>query len=336
MNAATETPLIGGQAMTLRDVTPADRADLLALHQRVFGAPVDAAWFDWKYRQGGGEGVGLWRQGQLIAHCGGVPRAIWHAGVRQHDLQIGDVMVAPEWRGILTRRGPFFHVSKRLYDSRLGAGRRFHAGFGFPSARHLQLAVKAGLLWHGGVMTALHWATPAGSTGLSRWRWHVSPLSPGAATFDATIDLAWERMRKAAPGLSIGERNAAYARWRYTRRPAHEHLFLQLRRPWQRQALGVAVLARATAQQPAQWLDWIGPLALMPQACTMCRAEAARAGAAGLTAWASRAVLERLADTGMAAQAEVAQIGVPTASDVPAGSVADLDWWFMGGDTDFL
>jgi hypothetical protein len=88
---------------------------------------------------GGGEGVGAWHDGRLVAHCGGLPRNILHQGILQHDLQIGDVMVAPEWRGILTRHGPFFHVSKKFYDSRLGRKNRFHMGFGFPNARHLRL-----------------------------------------------------------------------------------------------------------------------------------------------------------------------------------------------------
>lgn len=336
MNGQEEVLLIAGQPMTLRDVKPTDQSEVLALHARVFGGPVDAAWFDWKYRQGGGVGVGLWHQGQLIAHCGGLPRTVWHANTPQQDLQIGDVMVAPEWRGILTRRGPFFHVSKRLYDSRLGAGQRFHTGFGFPSERHLQLAIKAGLLWRSGVMTGLHWGPLEKDQTLSRWRWHVTPLLPESAHFDRTINQCWGQMRATVPNQLVGERNAAYARWRYTRRPGYVHTFLQLRRPWQRKAAGVAVLGRATPGQPLHWLDWIGPPALLPQACTMCRTQAACNGATGLTAWASAAVQQRLANTGIAARSEVAQIGMPTMSDVAADTVTQLDWWFMGGDTDFL
>lgn len=336
MSTEAETFQIGGQLMVLRDVAPEDRADVLSLHQRVFGAPVDAAWFDWKYRQGGGEAVGLWHNGQMIAHCGGVPRNIWQADTVQRDLQIGDVMVAPEWRGILTRRGPFFHASKRLYDTRLGAGRRFHAGFGFPSARHLQLAVKSGLLWRSGVMTALHWGAHAPDKNLSRWGWRTSTLQPESPIFDATVNCAWERMRAQTQTMLIGERNAAYVRWRYVHRPAHKYVFLQLRRPWQRNPLGVAVLARVVAGQPAHWLDWLGAPEMLPQACTMCRAESASMGAAGMTAWASQAVLQQLSNTGIASQSEVAHIGVPTTSAIAPELVLNLDWWFMGGDTDFL
>lgn len=327
---------VAGYTMTLRDVTPADMADVLALHQGVFGGPVDPAWFDWKFHQGAGEGVGLWHEGELVAHCGGVPRTLWHSGVRQQDLQIGDVMVAPKWRGILTRRGPFFHVSKRFYDSRLGPGQRFHAGFGFPSARHLKLAIKVGLLWRSGVMRELFWTTPSEALSMSRWQWRVEPLTPADDAFDGAIDRLWEQMRLESRGLLIGQRDAAYVRWRYTQRPAHSTVLLQLRRPWHRQPLGVAVVDRAAPGRTAQWLDWIGPLNLLPKACAMCRYALGQAGATGMLAWVSDAVLQRLTETGISRQSEVAQIGVPTVSSLKTETATQLEWWFMGGDTDFL
>lgn len=344
-DGSLETTLVlGGQPMVLRDLTPEDAGALLALHQRVFGGTVDAAWYCWKYGNshcgGGGEGMGVWHEGQLIAHCGGVPRRMWHQGVSACDLQIGDVMVAPEWRGVLTRRGPFFHVCQGLYASRLGVKNRFQVGFGFPSARHFRLAVKVGLLWDGGSVTEVHWKNPAPvgpNGGLSRWHWQTSPLHPDTTGFDRAVDSAWEQMRSNLKTASVGERTSAYVRWRFAQRPGHDPLFLQLRRPWARQPVGIAVLARPTVAQPmAHWLDWIGPPELMPMACLLCRTAAAGLGATGLMAWASRAVLERLTDTGMSSQTEAALIGVPWTSDLKGQSVTALNWWFMGGDTDFL
>ena len=86
---------IAGTVFTLRDVGPSDCTAVLGLHRRVFGSTVDAAWFDWKYRHGGGEAVGLWQGNELVAHCGGTPRTVLHHGRPARDLQIGDVMVAP-------------------------------------------------------------------------------------------------------------------------------------------------------------------------------------------------------------------------------------------------
>ncbi len=334
MNMQTETLTIAGQTMTLRDIAPTDEADVLALHRLVFGGAVDGAWFDWKYVKGGGQGVGLWHAGQLIAHCGGVPRHFRQGSETSLNLQIGDVMVAPQWRGILTRRGPFFHVSRRLYNTRLGDGKPFHMGFGFPSARHLDLAVRSGLLWRSGVMTGLRWAARAAT--VSRWRWRVAPIESHEPGFDATVSHTWARMQSALPGHALGARDVGYVRWRYVQRPGHTHRFVALRRPWSAQAVGIAVMGQAAPGQDLHWLDWIGPAALMPLACALVRNEAAAAGCPGVTAWASQAVVQALAETGFDPPSEVAQIGMPCTSDVPQDQVPQMPWWFMGGDTDFL
>ena len=327
-----ETLRVAGEPMTLRDLGPADAPALLELHQAVFGSAVDAAWYRWKYGEGGGEGVGLWWQGALIAHCGGLPRRFWHAGQRTRDLQIGDVMVSPPWRGVLTRHGPFHHVSRAFYRSRLGTG-RFHAGYGFPGDRHLQLAVRTGLLRAGGVVSGLRWDGPAALP----WGWRAQPLAPTLPGFDAMANRAWEAMLAEGGRLSLGWRDAAWLRWRYLQRPGPAPLFLALRRPWLRQVLGLAVLAPQPGEPGTlQWLDWVGPPRALELACAACRQEAARQGARHLTAWASPAVAGRLAGSGLAASSEVARIGMPRAALLSADEVAELDWWFMGGDTDFL
>ena len=209
---------IAGTVFTLRDVGPSDCTAVLGLHRRVFGSTVDAAWFDWKYRHGGGEAVGLWQGNELVAHCGGTPRTVLHHGRPARDLQIGDVMVAPEWRGVLRRRGPFYHVSERLYSSRLGPGKNFFAAFGFPNERHLRLAVKMGLSWDGGPVEALSWS---GTGALPRlgWSWRAETLAVDHPEFDRRVNHAWSAMQQEADQYSMGVRDAAYLRWRFARRP---------------------------------------------------------------------------------------------------------------------
>lgn len=121
---------------------------------------------------------------------------------------------------------------------------------------------------------------------------------------------------------------------RFVTRPGHEAIFLRLGRPWRRGASGVAVLAASPAG--LHWLDWVGEPGLMKQACAMCIDYAASQGLAGITAWASAAVVEELGDTGIAAVAEGATITVPNASAISKDESEKLKWWFMGGDTDFL
>lgn len=345
------TVKVGEFTLTLRDVVPDDMAALLALHTEVFGPNVDARWHAWKYGeatgQGQGQGVGAWHGGELVAFCGGLPRTLWQKNRSLAGLQIGDVMVHPSWRGIFTRRGPFFHVSKRFYDSRLGAApsRPFQLGFGFPSERHLRLATMTGLLHDAGVIESLHWRT-LHTTGLELpWHWRWQPLDPSDKRFDAATNAAWKSMLAAASdeGLTIGQRDAGYLRWRYVDRPDTDspsgqrtscYQFFELRRPWSLVPVGVAVLDLRSSS--ARWLDWVGPIQLMPLALQACRLEAMRAGASELTAWASAAVAQQLAQTGIEHRAVCAGLGIPIASDWKAEEAPRLRYWLMGGDTDFL
>jgi len=348
-NMALETVQVGEHTLTLRDLGPDDRDAVLALHTLVFGPEVDAPWFAWKYGQAAGQGqgqaLGVWRGSELIAFCGGLPRAIWRQGRSMRGLQMGDVMVHPAWRGILTRRGPFFHVTRSFHSSRLGspASRPFQLGFGFPNDRHLRLGVMLGLVRDAGVIEALHWNTLQTTRARLPWHWRWEALSPADPRFEHEVNAAWKAMRAQARGLALGQRDASYLRWRYALRPhaagtqasvPARYCFFSMRRPWSRTCSGVAVLDLRSSS--AQWLDWIGPVALMPLASQACRMEAARAGAAELTAWASPAVVQRLVDTDIARREVCAGLAVSAASDLTPQDSSRLQWWLMGGDTDFL
>ena len=328
--------VVAGHQMSVRDLGPGDMQAVLWLHRQVFGTNVDAAWYAWKYQTGKGEAVGVFHNGELIAHCAGLPRTFYRSGKPLACMQIGDVMVAPQWRGILTRRGPFFHVSQQLYSSRLGQGRPFAVGYGFPSARHLTLANKTGLLWDAGTVHELKWRLSAQTQQTSRWFWRTDLTVSQAPEFDAIISHAWEKMQCTAGACMLGERHAAYLRWRYVDRPETVPLFLVFKRPWRTEPMGVAVLGPIVAGQPVHWLDWIGPVDQLAQASQLCQAEAFKRGASEMVTWASAFVEAQLQGCGVSERYEVAKIGIPTSSDLPTNGARPLDWWLMSGDTDFL
>ncbi len=348
-NYPAQAVRVGAIALTLRDVAVGDMAAVLALHNAVFKSETDARWYAWKYgaetEQGGGQAVGAWHGNDLIAYCGGLPRSLWLHGKNLQGLQMGDVMVHPAWRGILTRQGPFFHVTHRFHTSRLGAehSRPFQLGFGFPNLRHLRLGVVLGLVHDGGKIESLHWSTQTTPGPHLPWHWRWQRLMPSDPRFDQTINAAWRNMRVQAPHLLLGQRDAAYLRWRYVDRPmafgidsdvVPRYCFFELKRPWNASGTGIAVLDLKSVS--AHWLDWVGPAALMPLAATACRLEAARAGFAELMAWASPAVARQLSDTGIARREVAAGLGISAASDLTTRDALGLPWWLMGGDTDFL
>ena len=78
------------------------------LFQSVFGQPMSQAHWQWKYANGHGEATGVRNaSGKLVAHYGAMPRPILFFGQDAMAVQIGDVMVLPEARGVWSRSGPF-------------------------------------------------------------------------------------------------------------------------------------------------------------------------------------------------------------------------------------
>ncbi len=72
-------------------------------------------------------------------------RAIQLFGSPARAVQIGDVMVHPKQRGILTRKGPFFQAAANFLEHFVGQGKDFPIAFGFPSERAYRLAEHLGL-----------------------------------------------------------------------------------------------------------------------------------------------------------------------------------------------
>jgi hypothetical protein len=319
---------VGERCFAVADLGPSDAADVIALHRRVFGTDIDAAWYRWKYAGAPAAGVRD-EDGRLIAHCGGIPRRLVAAGRTIAALQIGDVMVEPRARGWLTRRGPFFQVSRHLYASQVGAGRPYELAFGFPNERHLRLGVSLGLMYDGGPVLALEW--PAGPAPGSR----CSRIGFEARALDRLAGRAWSAMRRGLGHRVAGSRDAAYLRWRYGERPGHDYAMHAVRTGWRRALAGLIVLRRESAERMA-WLDWIGPPEMLPVGAAAARSCAAAAGARSLAAWASPEVVRWLAGSGAAVPVPVARFAVAVASLVSPREVGATAWWWMGGDTDFL
>jgi len=328
--------LIAGQPLELRDMVPVHRDDVLKLHHQIFSSGLQGDWFEWKYIRGQGEGVGIWNERQeLIAYCGGFPRRMLQQGQATNFLQIGDLMVSPEWRGVFTRKNPFFYACEHMYTTRLGSDRPYKVGFGFAHARSTRLHVKQGLGRDGGAVPFLQWQV-AQRQPLPAWLWRVEPLAADAPHLRATVDRAWQAMRRDTRDYTIGIRDADYLSWRFIQRPDKAYRLYTLRRIWDLQPLGVIVLSQPSHPGEAvQWLDWVGPARHLAHACLAALRVAAEEGAPTMTTWASASVSERLAGTAPEFLPHIANISIRAPADMPA-QAPDLKLWLMAGDTDFL
>ena len=342
---------------------------LVAAHREVFGSQVDEAWVRWKYGDGLGVGAGLWQEDALAAFCGGVPRRLWWAGRSTRGLQITDVMVRAAWRQAGRRGGAFARVSTALYAAALGEceptatsgacvhSAPFEVGYGFPSHRHLKLAVMLGLLRDGGAVTAAAWtaqARPAAQALMRTHRRQTGALELEVLGPEAALEAAqhgWRRMRADLTDHVVGDRGWAVLDWRYRRAPVvpgqGRVVFLGLRPARLAAPVGVAVIrmapqavdqADAHRDEPrrAMWLDWIGPAEMLGVAWAQGLDWALSAGATELQGWFTDAPWARLKGTSPAAASEVARLGIPVAGRHDAREVTRHPWWMMAGDTDFL
>lgn len=323
--------ILGGKMFRLRPVTPDDCAQVQRLYAAVFGTTPGNEWYQWKYGAGQGEAVGLWdADGRLVAHYAGFPRNLVWMGAPVAAIQIGDVMVAPQLRGLLTRHGPFYHVCEKFFATRVGATKRFALAFGFPNERAIRLGVRLGLYDNAGPVHQLVWPTRNLKPG---WRWRWTEITP--REFLAVAGPVWTQMRADFTEYVLGARDATYFQWRFVTRPDRSYRFFALqRRPF---GSTVALAVMRTAPGEAVLLDIIAPRGALTPLLRGAIGEAFRQGATALTAWASPAAVSALVPTGATVAEQAAWLAIARASALPdAQDAAAIPWWWLGGDTDFL
>lgn len=302
--------------------------DMLRLFAKVFGQEQDLRWHAWKYIRGGGEAVALRNEmNELVAHWGGLPRHLLWQGRLIKAVQNCDAMVAPQVRGLLTRRGPLFQVCSHFLASRVGDSQPYALAFGFPNQRHMKLLVKLNLFYNVCPIHLLRWPAQQKKLGFG-WRWTPLPECPSPRL----LQTAWQVMARDLMDCVLGVREADYLRWRFYERPDCSYQLFLLSR-WPIDTPTVVVL-RQTGET-MELLDIIGPCSSFNVAIQAARGEAARVGVRELTAWASPCVMELLGAEAIVGDSG-ASLAVAKASTVPVEEIDAARWWWMAGDTDFL
>jgi hypothetical protein len=298
--------------------------DMLApLFEACFRQPFDAAWWRWKYRAQRNPSLALVEDGRAMAHYGGMPRSLRLFGEPVPGMQVGDVMVHPDLRGGLGRRGPFHRLVCAFTEREVGYGRTALIGFGFPNLRALRLGEALGVYATVDRVVELHWPAAAPSSPA------LCRLEPTDANAPAVIDLAWARMRPDLETMLAGERDAAWWLARYVGHPASAYA------TWRIDREEPAVVVVRPREQALEWIDFIGPLDLLPAAREAVRSLAAAAGRPEVFAWLSASAAARVHDAA-AREVEIG-VGVPTCVHTPGPAPEALRgrWFLFGGDTDF-
>jgi hypothetical protein len=313
---------------TPRWVGPRDEAQCLELFEAAFGYRIDPALWRWKYRDAAHPGMGVWRDGQLVAFYGAMPRRVLCFGRPVSAVQIGDVMVLPSERGVMTRTGPFQIAATTYFDRSLGYGRPHLLGFGFPTAKALAVARKLGLYEEVDQMAELSW--PADE----HWSARTLRCDAVRAQDKEAIQGLWEAMALESRDSILGTRDAEYIEQRYRKHPTVTYECLMVRRRLTGAVQGVMVL-RSAGEGELELMDLIGPRRKFPALIAAARAWALRKGARRLRAWITASHAHELAATGAART--LLDLIVPTNVWSPGPPVDELRgrWWLTAGDTDF-
>ncbi|MDE1981860.1 MAG: GNAT family N-acetyltransferase [Betaproteobacteria bacterium] len=314
----------------VREALTADEPALLALFQRAFGSAMPPALWRWKYARPQSRATLVENETGVVAYYGGVARSVLFMGAPATAVQIGDVMVDPAWRGVLTRQGPFYRAATGFIERWMGeAERRYDFAFGFPSDRACRLGVALRLYEAMDRIQEVEWASAGSGAAAPRGRLLTARDAP-------LVDRLWQAMARDLGECAVGVRDGAYVCERYIEHPVHRYtVFLVTRRFLP--PLGVVVLRDHGEQgeQGAELMDLIGKTrhlpALAQAACQLAR----QLGRRRLFAWATPAVVRHLAVA--AAQVRDTEVVVPTIVWQQPERVRALKdrWWLMGGDTDF-
>jgi hypothetical protein len=308
----------------IRHVRPSDFEEIAALFHEVFGHPLSRELWRWKYANGGGNAVVAARNGNLIAHYGGMYRDVMLCGNPDWVFQICDVMVHPKERGVMTRNGPFLltaATSAEIYGP---------LGFGFPNDRHAQLAEKVGVGKSMGQMAQVRWV-PASSR--VRFKTRVKAITRDSSDSQALVDDLWTDMAKDLRQGVVGFRDWAYLERRYFSHPHNQYDVLLVTSRLTAKPLGVLVLHRL--ETSCELMDVVAPLANFGDLIDQARRLTGLWDMKSVYCWITSNHVQRFLDCG--GVAEELHISIPNSSwtNDPRAEIFKDRWWLMSGDTDF-
>lgn len=319
--------------------------EVRSLFTHVFAAEMSPALWHWKYGSGRGLAMGTRSaDGHLLAHYGGTARTLLVAGVPVCGVQVGDVMVAQEARGILSRRGPFAMAARGFVERHIGVPDGFACGFGFPNDRAARLGKVLGLYRDAATVLQLRWPQARGLRALAlRWKGRLAPIDWSDVHTDERLNALWRGLSQGSwiKNCVLPQRDAAWWRHRFANHPHTHYRCYWVRSRCSGRVLG-AVALRPGAGPASEWelLDCLAFEQDLPAVAAAARSLCMRLGASAMTGWLSEPLALRLLSHELLADAhsEIACSAITSVRQwpsLPDPASTTLWWWLTGGDTDF-
>lgn len=307
---------------------PADEESLQTLFQAAFGHNISAEQWRWKYRYATTPGALVRAIGKPVAFYGGMPRRIRLLGVETPAVQIGDVMVEPAYRRILTRRGPFFIAASAFAEQLVGCDKAYRCAFGFPSERHNRLGEHLGLYGRIGELFEASWEP------LPYRRSLRTTISPFVVSECNLLEQIWKQMASDLADVVLPERSSTYIMHRFMDHPTLSYLLFLVRWRLGNMPVGLFIL-RDHGPGGLELLDMVARPGHLMILVTHARRIAGNIGSPRLFSWLTPLVTKAIG--GDTPQLTDLNIPLPTIiwqQEKDVRYTRDR-WWLMGGDTDF-
>lgn len=297
-----------------------------------FNAPISRELWEWKYGDSRGKGVGVWEDGILVAHYGGLSRPVLYFGEPQLASQSADVMAIPAARRSLVRKSPFFIAAATYLELTTGFDRPHLLGFGFPNERARRAPELLGLYSKPvSKMIGLSWCLSRSDI-RSRFfrRWRLDLSVPADA---AVVDDCWRRMSSTTEQFIIGIRDADWLTHRYLKHPHNNYDIFAVALRGQSRPFGIFVL-KIHPGDVYELIDIVAePLRikwLMIAVKGIFDSDYGR-----IFTWVSEPMAVFFPSN---FEKTDLKIGIPSCiwTEGPHASKLIDRWWLMGGDTDFL
>lgn len=222
--------------VTVRLYQEGDEYGIVKLFKEVFGREMTLDEWRWKYKNHRNNTVyaavaedALYG---IVGHYGGVPLRMLHNGMEIKGLSICDVMISKGFRGLKTFRAITHKMEDILYDA------RFSMVYGFPNENTLlRPGEKLGLFERVEDVYSLTKQTMFNNN-IKRLLYRIFPLE----FEDKRIDILWNEAKRGLPLAVIRDRD--YLTWRYKKNPLFSYELWGLRKRWDNNLLGLAVIKR--------------------------------------------------------------------------------------------
>ncbi|MFG1221637.1 PIG-L family deacetylase [Xanthobacter wiegelii] len=316
----------------MRRITPERFPAFAELFRETFGHDMSREHWIWKYGDNRGHGLGIWIDGELAIHYGGISRPTLAFGHPTRMSLSGDLMARKGSQRSLGRQGPFFASAATMQEIYSGFGTDHLVAAGFPNAKAMRGPRLLGLYTEAtDRVMELHW--PAIADGSSPAARRLA--DPDDADARRQVDALWGQMAADLSAEVVAIRDWGSLIQRFLRHPDKVYELYLVTGPAEGDGLGLVVLRR-TAEDAMELLDLVGPLAAMPALVDAARRIAGAAGARDLWGWFAEAcVAARIA--GPECELRDIQVETPTTAWRPGIPAEEMRGrvWLTGGDADF-